>query len=233
MSKDNIILALDGMSRSDARDLAQKVGDKVYALKIHDLYDGLGPLAFSYVEGFGAKVWVDFKLHDIPQTVERRAKALVSNGADIITVHAAGGVEMMQAALQSGATIYAITVLTSISEEQAKLMYGQSLQSAVMYFADLALDAGVHGIVCSPLEVDMLSSHGKFNVLEFITPGVRSAGVAVNDQKRVDTPERALQNGATRLVIGRQVTNADHPLLALELLTEEIEGIQQREVVRV
>lgn len=233
MSKEKIILALDGMNLSSAAKLAVKVMDKVHALKIHDLYDQFGRIAISDLEDLGAKIWIDSKLHDIPKTVESRARALVRRGADIITVHASGGIEMMRAALQSGATIYAVTVLTSISEEQARGIYGQSLQSAVLTLATKAKNAGVHGIVCSALELEMLSQESSLNALEFIVPGIRSNDVNQDDQKRVDTPASAIKNGATRLVIGRQVTTAIDPVRALRKLSGEIEGIEQREVVRV
>lgn len=233
MSKEKIILALDGINLSAASKLAVKVMDEVHALKIHDLYDQYGRAAISDLEDLEAKIWIDSKLHDIPKTVECRATALFRRGADIITVHASGGIEMMRAALQSGATIYAVTILTSITEQQARGIYGQSLQSAVLTLASQAKYAGVHGIVCSAHELEMLSHESSLNGLEFIVPGVRSDGVSQDDQKRVDTPASAIKNGATRLVIGRQVTTARDPVRALRKLSGEIEGIEQREVVRV
>ena len=219
-----IILAADELTLDQCLDLASDVGNLVHAIKIHNAFDKQGPGVVERLRDAGARrVWVDAKLHDIPNTVKLRAKAIAESGADILTVHASGEIEMMMAAVESGpAEIYAITVLTSLGEEQAHLLHGQPSKAAALYLARLAKLAGVHGVVCSPKEVGILSKRPELQGLKFITPGVRSSGKATDDQKRVDTPAGAIASGSTYLVIGRQVTQAADPLEALHQIEEEI-----------
>ena len=229
-TKERIILALDGMSAKDVFDMAAKVADSVYAVKIHDLYDRAGPGAVSLIPESLA-VWVDYKLHDIPETVYKRVDGLCSN-SDILTVHASGGLKAMERAVETGVIVYAVTVLTSLDEAEVREIYGRSIEDQVVYFAKQAKKAGVTGIVCSPKELALLSSYSELDSLEFIVPGVRSLGVSNDDQVRVDTPANAIRNGATRLVIGRQVTKAEDPIAALDAIAKEIQGseILAREV---
>lgn len=219
-----IILAADELTLDQCLDLASKVGDRVHAIKIHNAFDQQGPGVVQRLRDAGARrVWVDAKLHDIPNTVKHRAKAIAESGADILTVHASGEIEMMKAAVESGpAEIYAITVLTSLSEEQAHLLHGQPSKAGALYLARLAKLAGVHGVVCSPKEVGILAKSPELQGLKFITPGVRSSGKATDDQKRVDTPAGAITSGSTHLVIGRQITQAVDPVGALRQIEEEI-----------
>lgn len=221
-TEDIVVLALDGLGYGEASRLVEKIGSRVYTVKIHDLADEQGLGVVERLKGRGAKrVWVDYKLHDIPATVKKRAAALVGHGADIITVHASGGVEMMKAAVESGAIVYAVTVLTSLSEKTVRELYRDSSAVVVYDLACRAKQAGVHGVVCSPLELlDLITPATKG--LELITPGVRSPGAAQHDQKRIDTPVGALQNGARRLVIGRQITESQDPVAALKQIAAEI-----------
>lgn len=219
-----IILALDGIPLEECVNLVSKVGSKVHAVKIHDLADTHGPVgAVAQLRDAGARrVWIDAKLHDIPNTVGLRAKAIANSGADILTVHAGGGIDMMMAAVEKGpAEIYAVTVLTSLSEEEAHLGSGQPSKAAVLARARDAKLAGVNGIVCSPKEVGMLSRRPELSGLKFITPGVRSAGAGANDQKRIATPGEAFASGATHIVVGREVTHAPDPEKALNLIIEK------------
>src|SRR3990167_11446002 len=205
-----IILALDEIQNLDeAVKLVKKVGHLVYAVKIHNLYDKFGPDVVRILKEAGAeKVWVDFKLHDIPNTVRLRALNL---SADIISVHASGGVKMMQEAVASGKEIFAITMLTSFSASEVEQIYNREVDDAVLTLAKLAKEAGVSGIVCSSKEAKMIRSHSEFKDLKVIVPGIRSAGVDLNDQRRISTPTEALQNGADYLVIVRQITQAADP----------------------
>ena len=127
LNEKRIILAADGLSLGQCLDLASEIGNWVYAIKIHSLYDQHGPTVVRGLLDAGAnRVWVDAKLYDIPNTVKLRAQAIAESGADILTVHASGEVEMMMAAVEGGpAEVYAVTVLTSMSEEQAHLTFGQ------------------------------------------------------------------------------------------------------------
>ena len=218
-----IILALDEIQNlNDAIALVKKVGSLVYAVKIHNLYDKFGPDIVRILKEAGAeKVWVDFKLYDIPNTGKLRAESII---ADIITVHASGGIKMMQEAATSGKEIFAVTVLTSFSSSEVKQIYNRELDDTVLLLARLAKEAGISGIVCSPKEVQMLKSYPEFRDLKLVVPGIRSLDTELNDQNRVSTPLEALKNGADYLVIGRQITKADNPVKALLDINKEIEG---------
>ena len=216
-----IILALDEIKNLDeAVKLVKKVGHLVYAVKIHNLYDKFGPGVVRKLKEAGAeKVWVDFKLYDISNTVRLRAKSI---DADIISVHASGGVKMMQEAVASGKEIFAITILTSLSSPEVQQIYNSEVDDVVLVLARLAKEAGVSGIVCSSQEVKMIRNHSEFKDLKVIVPGIRSSGVDLNDQKRVSTPREAIENGADYLVIGRQITQAKDPETEIEKLYDEI-----------
>ena len=221
-----VILAADEFDREGLLELVKKVGSKVYCVKIHNLYDQFGPDIVNELKQAGAaKVWVDFKLHDIPNTVKLRAKALADSGSDIITVHASGGVEIMQAAKEGfgAGKVYAVTALTSLNEEALSKIYkSNNAEELVSRLAVLVKESGVDGLVCSPKEISVIRSNTDFNSLELVIPGIRSVGVSADDQKRFDTPENALKAGANFLVIGRQITKAEDPLEAINLLEQEI-----------
>ncbi len=223
LTADRVIVAADDLTLDQCLGLSSKIKDRVYAIKVHNLYDEYGPSVVGQLRDAGApRVWMDFKGKDIPNTIRLRAKAIAKSGVDIITVHASGEIEMMMAALESGVTIYAITVLTSLDEEQTHLLHGQPTKAAVLYLARLSKLAGVHGVVCSPKEVGMLAKRPELKGLEFVTPGIRSAGKDAGDQKRIDTPGSAITSGSTRLVIGRQIIQAADPLQALDELEQEL-----------
>lgn len=217
-----IILALDEIQKLDeVIALVKKVGSLVYAVKIHNLYDTFGPAIVDELKEAGAeKVWVDFKLYDIPNTVKLRAEDIQ---ADIISVHASGGMKMMQGAVATGKEIFAVTALTSFTAEEVEKIYNRSVDDTVLTLANMALEAGVAGIVCSPKELKMLRSHEEFKNIKLVVPGIRSQGADVNDQNRVATPFKALEAGADFLVIGRQVTQAADPEAELKKILEEIE----------
>ncbi|OGE82813.1 MAG: orotidine 5'-phosphate decarboxylase [Candidatus Doudnabacteria bacterium RIFCSPLOWO2_01_FULL_44_21] len=223
VTTERVILAADELSLEQCTRLVGEIGDRIYAVKVHNLYDKEGPGVVQLLRKAGAsRVWVDAKLHDIPNTVKLRAQAIADSGADIVTVHASGEIEMMMAALESGITVYAITVLTSLDEEQAHLLHGQPTKAQVLYLARLAKLAGVHGVVSSPKEVGILAKRPELKGLELVTPGIRSAGKDAGDQKRVDTPTAAIKTGSTRLVVGRQLTASDDPVRALDELEQEL-----------
>jgi len=223
--RDTLILALDGIEESRAFALTRLLWEGAYCVKVHDLLDGTDqPTIIGRLKDNGAtKVWVDYKLHDIPKTVGRRAKKLKQAGADIITVHASGGKKMIEAAVESGAEIFAISALTSLTPQEIREIYGQSPAEAVQYLAGLATVAGAAGIVCSALEVPSLRHlEPRF---KRVVPGTRSIGVTVGDQKRVDTPVAALQGGAHHLVIASQVTEDPDPVAAWQRIVDEIASV--------
>ncbi|MDO8548088.1 MAG: orotidine-5'-phosphate decarboxylase [bacterium] len=218
-----IILAADNIPIERCVQLGPIIGERAYAIKVHELYDRHGPKAIARLKNAGwRRVWDDAKLHDIPNTVKLRARAIAHAGADISSVHAKGEVEMMMAAKESGAIIFAITELTSLSEEQIHLLSGQPSKASVLYLARLAKLAEVDGVVSSALEVNMLTKRPELIGLKRVTPGLRSAGKETHDQQRVDTPTAALKNGSDLLVIGRQLTEASDVAAAYDELEQEI-----------
>ena len=231
-----VILAADELSLDKCLELVSKIGPQLYAIKIHNIYDQYGPGVVKRLLGAGANhIWVDAKLHDIPNTVGLRAKAIKDSGANILTVHASGELEMMWAALQNGPEqIFAITVLTSLDEEEVHLLHGHSSKATVLYLARLAKLAGCTGVVCSPKEVGILAKRhelvGGLKGLKLVVPGVRSVGQSAGDQQRVDTPANAIKAGANYLVVGRQLTETKDPIETLKKLEEEIsEALVKRE----
>lgn len=232
MRKKPLCLALDGLSINAANRLAEELGSRCHALKIHDLYDAMGSTAVAVISQYGALPWIDYKLHDTKDTVGLRVKALIGNGARIITVHASGGVPMMKAAIaatldETGyafAEIWAITVLTSLDDDEIKRIYGKdrTREEIVHEFALMAKEAGVRTVVCSAQEVGMLSQSADLAGMKFVVPGTRSAGVALGQQKRSGTPAQASADGATFLVAGSQVTKAEEPVAAFDAMEAEI-----------
>ncbi|KKS17988.1 MAG: Orotidine 5'-phosphate decarboxylase, partial [Parcubacteria group bacterium GW2011_GWC1_41_7] len=192
MESSRIVLAADGLDFRQAGNLVDAIRGRLYAVKIHDLWDRHGKDMVTLLKLRGAdglRVWVDLKLHDVPKTVELRALALKDAGADIVTVHASGGVEMMKAAVTSGIDeVYAVTLLTSLGPDEVHVQYGSETSSAVVVrrLALLAKAAGVHGIVCSPQEVSLVRN-AIGEGIKIVVPGVRSVGAEVHDQKRTGT----------------------------------------------
>lgn len=226
-------LALDGVTLERALYLTETLGRQLHALKLHDLLDEQGPDILGKLERIGARrLWVDYKLHDTKDTVALRVRALIGNGADIITVHASGGVPMMKAAVEATvddcgeplAEIYAITVLTSLDDVEIARIYGKdrTREQIVHEFALMAKEAGVGTVVCSAQEVGMLKRSPDLVGMRFVVPGTRSAGVALGQQKRSGTPTQAIADGADKLVAGSQVTKADNPEAALRAMAKEI-----------
>ena len=223
MSESRIILALDGLDLEASVQLMKQVGSRIYAAKIHSLRDEYGRAAVAALKDAGAtRVWVDYNLHDIPYAVSLRVRAMAE--ADILSVHASGGVEMIGAAVNAGVTkIYAVTALTSPNGRAVHdAVYGSCpTDEAVMKLARVAVFGGAHGIVCSPGEVALLRHNGFINA-DLVVPGIRPAVSNTHDHKRCDTPSGAMRLGATRLVIGRAITEAQDPIAALDAIEEEI-----------
>jgi len=231
--KKRICLALDNLSRKRAIELCTKLGPKLYAVKLHDLLDAHGPKIIRDLKKVGARYpWVDYKLHDTKDTVSLRVKALAQNGAEIITVHASGGVPMMKAAVEAALNengeqvtiIYAITVLTSLDDTEIARIYGKdrTREQIVHELALMAKEAGVGTVVCSAKEVGMLKQSHDLAGMKFTVPGTRSTGVALGQQKRSGTPAQAVADGADELVAGSQVTKAEDPIKAFEAMAAEI-----------
>jgi orotidine-5'-phosphate decarboxylase len=195
-----------------------------------ELFVAEGAAAVEAVQRRGGKVFLDLKLHDIPETVARAVASATSLGAELLTVHTAGGFEMMRRAVQVAKEsakgkpgILGVTVLTSLSEEDLRAdgITG-TMREAVVRRAKLAEKAGAAGIVCSPQEVaDVRAASG---TLALVVPGVRPAGAALGDQKRVATPASAIAAGADYLVVGRPIRDAQSPAAAFAALVGEVES---------
>ncbi len=222
-----ISLALDGLSLERASKLAARLGKRLRSVKIHDLLDTFGLKAFSALKKRKCTLWIDYKIHDTPDTVASRIKALVKNGAKIITVHASGGVRMMRAAVKaagSRAEIYAVTVLTSLDGREIARVYGneRSREQIVHELALMAREAGVRTIVCSAQEIAMLKRSPDLAGMRLDVPGTRLKGVALGEQKRTATLAKALADGADELVVGSQVTKAVDPIKTFAAFETEV-----------
>jgi orotidine-5'-phosphate decarboxylase len=217
----NIALAADKLTLEQCLELGRKIGERLYCIKVHNLVDEHGPGCIEELRRHYKRVWVDAKLHDIPETVRLRAQSLKNAGAEIISVHAEGGIEMMVAAKECGASIFAISALTSLGPEEVELVSGHSASATVLYRAQMAQLAGVFGIVCSPQEVGTLNKRNELSLV-LVTPGIREDDASLDDQKRVGTAVWTLQQGSDILVIGRELTTARDPIVAFEKLDTRI-----------
>ena len=219
----DIIVALDVDSRQEAVEKVKAIGDSVGFYKIGlELFTAEGPDVVKAVKDLGKRIFLDLKFHDIPRTVERAVKSGAKLGVDLMTIHSVGGKAMIKAAADAaaefganGPKILAVTVLTSLDQNDLADVgiVNRTPAEQVMAMAKFATDNGAHGLVCSPKEVGALSKALKAGTL-FITPGVRPAGSAVGDQKRVATPAEAVRDGSTHLVIGRPILAAPDPVAA-------------------
>jgi orotidine-5'-phosphate decarboxylase len=219
-----IVLALDTPDLDEARAWAAAAGPAIGMVKVGlELFGAHGPAAVRALRADGHRVMLDLKLHDIPATVGRAVAALDPLGAELLTVHAAGGAAMLRAALEgsSGRTLVAaVTVLTSLdSDDLAELGLAEP-GAAVQRLASLALDAGCRALVCSPLEAANLRALAGPGVT-LICPGVRPDAAGVDDQARVATPRAALEAGADLLVVGRSITRAADPAAAAGMIRAE------------
>jgi orotidine-5'-phosphate decarboxylase len=224
-----IIVALDVPDEDGLRLLVEKLSGKVGMFKIgKELFTSLGPRAVSLVRERGGEVFLDLKYHDIPNTVAGAVRAAARLGVSMLTVHASGGSKMIKAAADASAqsegqpAIIAVTLLTSLGQADVDdLGYSGSPADVVLRLAALSLSAGAHGLVTSPREVQPLRrEHGKEPLL--ITPGVRPAGSAADDQTRIATPAQAVKDGADFLVIGRPITRDPDPAAAAGRIAKEL-----------
>jgi orotidine-5'-phosphate decarboxylase len=225
--RDRLIVALDIPDVDEARRLVETLGETVvfYKIGMELAYGGGLPLV-SELAAAGKHVFLDLKLHDIPNTVERTTAQAAKLGATFLTVHAYP--QTMRAAVAgargSGLQILAVTVLTSYDDaDLSEAVYRFGVVETVRRRAEQALELGVDGLVASPAEAAMARETVGAG-LAIVTPGIRPAGGAVGDQKRVATPAEAIRNGADYLVIGRPVTQAPDPRAAAAAVVAEIEA---------
>ena len=224
MGKD-VIIACDFSSREDTlRFLDQFTGKKPYIKIGMELFYAEGPQIVKDLKERGHKIFLDLKLHDIPNTVKKAMSVLSRLGVDMTNVHAAGTVSMMEAALEgltrpdgSRPLLIAVTQLTSTTQErmESDLLIEKPLDEVVMHYAANAKAAGLAGIVCSPLEAGKVHERCGSDFLT-VTPGVRFADSAADDQRRVMTPAEAKRIGSDYIVVGRPITGAADPVAAYE-----------------
>jgi orotidine-5'-phosphate decarboxylase len=215
MSK-TIIVAVDETNLGNFQSVVDSLDSDLCMIKIGSVsFNALGHQAISYASNKGFKIFLDLKLHDIPNTVKKSIKGLVSLPIDMMTIHTSGGLEMMKAAKKAvdgtDIKIFGVTALTSLSDEDTSLIFKRTAAEQVNTMLDLAEQAGIDGVVCSPHELSLVT---KRESLLSITPGIRLKD-SNDDQNRVMTPKDALKQGANFLVIGRPITEAKNIKKAL------------------
>ena len=234
--RERLIAALDLPDPAAAVALATRLAGHVGMFKVGlELFVAHGGAAVEAVRPFGLPVFLDLKLHDIPQTVEAAARGAGVLGAALVTVHASGGPAMIAAArrgLQAGAAaagvseprLLAVTVLTSLGAEDLRALgFSGAPEAIVSRLARLAIAAGADGLVCSPEEVAHVRRElGPGPLL--VVPGIRPAGAAAADQRRTGTPREAVRDGASYLVVGRPLRDAADPASAADAIAREIDG---------
>ena len=225
------IVALDVASADAAMRVVESLGERCRFYKIgSELFTAAGPGIVTRVRDAGCDVFLDLKLYDIPNTVLGAARSAASLGVRLLTVHATGGVRMIEAAVEGGGeatSILAVTVLTSFDDASLREATGRADVTArdeVARLAELAVRARAHGIVCSGAEAANLRS--RFGErLAILVPGIRMAGSAANDQRRVVTPAGAAAAGARYIVVGRAVTAAPDPRAAMDQVLGELTSV--------
>jgi len=226
-----VAVALDAPDLETAARWAALVTPHVSTVKVGlELYLRYGPQVVATVRGANrVAVFLDLKLHDIPATVAGAARAVARLRPDVLTVHAAGGADVIRAAVEAapGTMVAAVTVLTSLGDDDLdRIGMTGPVPDAVLRLATLSVAAGAQGLVCSPREVAAVRAEVGPDVT-LITPGVRPAGSAANDQARVATPEEALLAGADLLVIGRPITSAPDPGAAAAAIAGSLRRLRQ------
>jgi orotidine-5'-phosphate decarboxylase len=226
-----VIVALDMASADAALEMARRLDPRRCRVKVgKELFTSGGPLLITRLRAIGFDVFVDLKFHDIPHTVGGACRAAAADGAWMIDVHACGGRRMMEAAREALAPfsprplLIAVTVLTSLdANDLGEIGVDADTDTQVARLARLALDSGMDGVVCSPREARAVRDLcGPQFVL--VTPGVRPATAAADDQARIATPADAIAAGSHYLVIGRPITQARDPVAALSSILDEIES---------
>ncbi|UDI78480.1 orotidine-5'-phosphate decarboxylase [Staphylococcus taiwanensis] len=225
--KDLPIIALDFESADKVNAFLDQFDEPLFVKIGMELFYQAGPDLIKAIKSRGHDIFLDLKLHDIPNTVEKAMEGLGKLDVDLVNVHAAGGTEMMKAAVRglhkysNDTKIIAVTQLTSTTEDMLRNEQNiqTTIEEAVLNYAKLTQQAGLDGVVCSPLEAELLTKELGSDFLK-VTPGIRPQGAAVNDQKRITTPEDAKQLGATHIVVGRPITQANHPVESYKSIKE-------------
>jgi len=229
--RQRLIVALDVSTAAAAQKIVAAVGDSAFTYKVGmQLYTAEGPTVVRDLVAAGRRVFLDLKYHDIPNTVAAAVREASALGVSMLTVHSSGGGKMLRAAVEAATPnralrVLAVTVLTSMDERDLEKIgvHGQVVDQ-VLRLAALALTDGCHGVVASAREASQLRNR-LGNEFAIVTPGVRPAGVAHEDQARVVTPEEAIAAGATHIVVGRPITAAADPAAEARAILEEMNAV--------
>lgn len=238
MSAPALYIALDTPDREQALALARQVGPHADGLKLGlEFFCANGPRGVAALAEVGLPVFLDLKLHDIPNTVAGAIRSLAGLPIHLLTLHAGGGAVMMRAAREAAEEkaaeddllrmqVVGVTVLTSLDgEDLAALGYRDAPPQQVVRMAQLAQEAGLDGVVCSPHELPPLRGHSSIPAdFKLVVPGIRPGGSAAGDQKRTATPQEARDSGADYLVVGRPVTRAEDPATAAAAIQASLRG---------
>lgn len=221
------IIALDFESKEKVDQFLDLFDEPLYVKVGMELFYQTGPELITDIKAHGHRIFLDLKLHDIPNTVGKAMEGLAKLEVDMVNVHAAGGTVMMERALEGlrkhnpDTKLIAVTQLTSTTEEMLhdEQNIQTSIEDAVLNYAQLAQQTQLDGVVCSPLEAELLTQHLGSDFLK-VTPGIRPKDAQTNDQKRITTPEEAKTNGSTHIVVGRPITQSDNPVESYHKIKE-------------
>ena len=212
-----IIVAVDETQLSSFKQIVDSLDSTLCMIKVGSVsFNAIGHEALTYVASKGFEIFLDLKLHDIPNTVKKSIEGLVSLPINMMTIHTSGGLEMMKSAKKAvedtDIKIFGVTALTSLSDQDTRVIYKRTASNQVRAMLDLAQEAKIDGVVCSPHELDLVVARKS---LLSITPGIRLSESS-DDQSRVMTPKDAISKGADYIVIGRPITNAPNISEALQ-----------------
>ena len=226
MQSKKIIVALDSNNFSEIEKLVKSLKKEVYAFKIgYQFFFNFGLIGYKKIYSICPKIFLDLKLHDIPNTVKNGLEALNKIKPILTTIHISGGDEMMKSSVRDKkfTKILGVSILTSIDSKQTKKFYNQkNVSILVKKFAKFAKKNGLDGVVCSPKEIKVIRKATGKNFI-IVTPGIRlKSKIKSDDQKRIETPEKAIEMGANYLVIGRPITKSKNPLKTLKEINDTL-----------
>jgi len=218
-----IIVAVDETQLDSFKHIVDSLDSNLCMIKVGSVsFNAIGHEAIKYVASKGFKIFLDLKLHDIPNTVKKSIEGLISLPISMMTIHTSGGLEMMKIAMNAvkdtNIKIFGVTALTSLSDEDTGTIFQRTASNQVKAMLDLAQEAQIDGVVCSPHELDLVIERKS---LLSITPGIRLTE-STDDQSRVMTPKDAISKGADYIVIGRPITNAPNISEALQEIHNSI-----------
>ena len=225
MTKKKIIVAIDSSSKTEAVNILNKLKPELCMVKIGSvIFNSLGRDFIELTHEKGFQIFLDLKFHDIPNTVQESILAIKSLPIKMLTIHTSGGIQMMKAAMEAvkgtSIKVFGVTALTSLSNNDVQHIFQRDASAQVNAMLDLAEEAGIRGVVCSPHELTLVKSRARFLS---VTPGIRLVD-AYDDQRRVMTPSKAIELGADYLVIGRPITGSQDITLALESIHKSIDA---------